>query len=100
MTYAYNPGPRFTRNSSYGNRVDPISGINGTFHSGQDFRAPAGTPIPAATPGTVIYSGYNDNLGNVVIVKNEAGGYSLYGHILDGNRAEIGQRVWPGDIVG
>ena len=100
MTYAYNPGPNFTRRSSYGKRVDPITGAEGKLHAGQDFKAVSGTPIPAATPGQVIYSGYNENLGNVVIVRNEAGGYSLYGHMLDGNRAEIGPRVWPGDIVG
>src|SRR5207237_5338297 len=100
MTNAYNPGSRFTLRSPYGNRTDPITGKEGKFHSGQDFAASAGTPIPAATSGVVVYSGYNENLGNVVIVRNNAGGHSLYGHMLDGKRAELGQRIWPGDMVG
>jgi murein DD-endopeptidase MepM/ murein hydrolase activator NlpD len=48
----------------------------------------------------VIYSGFNGNLGNVVIVQNDTGDYSLYGHMLVGNQAELGQRIWPGDVIG
>lgn len=99
MTKPYNPGPPFERNSAYGIRIDPISG-KPNHHAGEDFRAPAGTPIPAATSGQVVYSGFNEGFGNVVIVKNSAGGYNLYGHMLDGVRAKIGQLIWPGDAVG
>lgn len=90
MTNPYNPGSRFKLSSSYGERVDPFTGERRKFHSGQDFAAEAGTPIPAAASGTVVYSGFNKNLGNVVIVRNAAGDYSLYGHMLDGNRAKLG----------
>ena len=77
MTKAYNPGSRFTKRSSYGPRTDPMTGTQGAFHSGLDFAAPAGTPIPTATSGKVVYSGYNEMLGNVVIVQNDTGEYSL-----------------------
>ena len=100
MTNAYNPGSSFRFRSSYAPRIDPIGGRKATFHAGQDFSAPAGTPIPTATSGIVVYSGYNENLGNVVIVKNDTGDYSLYGHMLDGSRPELGQRIWPGDSIG
>jgi hypothetical protein len=100
MTNAYNPGSRFRLSSAYGKRIDPMTGIPGTFHSGQDFAAPAGTPIPSAASGKVVYSGYNTNLGNVVIIKNDTGGYSLYGHMQDGDRAELGRRIWQGDTIG
>ncbi|WP_081747805.1 M23 family metallopeptidase [Bradyrhizobium sp. URHA0013] len=50
-----------------------MTGELGKFHSGQDFAARAGTPIPAAAPGEVVCSGFNDNFGNTVIVRNEAG---------------------------
>jgi murein DD-endopeptidase MepM/ murein hydrolase activator NlpD len=99
MTNAYNPGPGFTRGSPYGDRIDPFSG-NVTPHAGQDFVAKAGTPIPAAASGRVVYSGRNDNLGNAVIVKNHAGGYSLYAHMLDGKQVGLGQLIWQGDTVG
>ncbi|WP_298243750.1 M23 family metallopeptidase [uncultured Bradyrhizobium sp.] len=100
MSDPYNPGPPFRRTSAYGRRKDPITGELGKFHSGQDFAARPGTPIPAATPGTVVYSGFNDNFGNTVIVRNEAG-YSLYAHMQEGSSMpKPGQRVWPGDIIG
>jgi murein DD-endopeptidase MepM/ murein hydrolase activator NlpD len=101
MSDPYNPGPQFHRTSPFGKRKDPLTGQEGVFHSGQDFRADAGTPIPAATSGVVVYSGFNKNLGHSVIVKNNAGGYSLYGHMQDGApKAEVGQQIWPEDIIG
>jgi hypothetical protein len=99
MTNAYNPGSQFRLSSPYGPRIHPQTGEE-EFHAGQDFKAPAGTPIPAATSGEVVYSGLNEGFGNVVIVKNYTGGYSLYAHMQDGDRAQLGQRIWPGDILG
>jgi murein DD-endopeptidase MepM/ murein hydrolase activator NlpD len=96
---AYNPGPGFKLRSAYGLRNDPKTGTE-KFHAGQDFRADAGTLIPAAASGKVVYSGFNELFGNVVIVKNDAGGYSLYAHMQDGARAELGRRVWQGDALG
>ena len=70
------------------------------FHAGEDFAAPEGTPIPAATPGEVVYSGFNENLGNTVIVRT-TNGYSLYAHMKKGApQAKMGQTIWPGDFVG
>lgn len=100
MSDPYNPGPAFGRTSSYGRRKDPITDELGKFHPGQDFAARPGTPIPAAAPGEVVYSGFNENFGNTVIVRNEAG-YSLYAHMQEGSpMRKPGQRVWPGDIIG
>lgn len=100
MSDPYNPGPGFRPTSAYGRRRDPITGKEGQFHTGQDFAARPGTPIPAAAPGEVVYSGFNENFGNTVIVKNEAG-YSLYAHMQDGSpMPKPGQRVWPGDVIG
>ena len=99
MTNAYHPGSRFSQNSPYGERIDPKTGKL-KLHAGEDFRAEAGTPIPAAASGEVVYSGLNEGLGNVVIVKNDAGGYSLYAHMQNGDRAELGRRVWQGDTLG
>jgi len=100
MTKSYNPGSQFTLHSRYGERTDPITGAPGKFHSGLDFTAAAGTPVPAAASGKVVYAGYNDRLGNVVIVRNDAGGYSLYGHMRDASQLGLGQRIWQGDTIG
>src|SRR5262249_38271953 len=89
----------FELRSPYGIRNDPTTGKE-QLHAGQDFRAELGTPIPAAASGTVIYSGFNSGLGNVVIVRNDAGGYSLYAHMQDGERVELGRRIWQGDTLG
>jgi murein DD-endopeptidase MepM/ murein hydrolase activator NlpD len=100
MTNAYNPGSQFRQRSPYGDRIDPLTRKKIEFHAGQDFGAPKGTPIPAATSGVVVYSGPNEGFGNLVVVKNDAGGYSLYGHMQDGGRAELGRRIWQGDTLG
>ena len=100
MSDPYNPGPPFRSTSAYGRRKDPFTGELGKFHAGQDFVARPGAPIPAATPGEVVYSGYNENFGHTVIVRNAAG-YSLYAHMQEGSpMPKPGQRVWPGDIIG
>jgi hypothetical protein len=75
MKNVYNPGAGFKLRSPYGLRSDPETGEE-KFHAGLDFRALPGTPIPAAASGKVIYSGSNALFGNVVIIKNDAGGYS------------------------
>src|SRR5260221_7107700 len=97
MTGPYNPGSQFKLKSPYGERTDPFNGNGTEFHAGQDFRAPPGTPITAATSGVVVYSGYNKGYGNVVIVKNDTGEYSLYGHMQDADHVALGQRIWLGD---
>jgi hypothetical protein len=100
MTVGYNPGPSFRLRSGYGPRKDPVAREKGEFHPGFDFSAAEGTPIPAATSGKVVYSGFNDDFGNVVIVQNVTGGYSLYGHMQGDDQVAPGQRVWRGDTIG
>jgi murein DD-endopeptidase MepM/ murein hydrolase activator NlpD len=67
------------------------------FHAGVDYRAPRGTPIPAQTPGEVVYSGYNEGYGNTVIVKT-TNGYGLYAHMDEPSQARMGDRIWPADL--
>ncbi|WP_428841075.1 M23 family metallopeptidase [Bradyrhizobium pachyrhizi] len=44
-------------------------------------------------------SGYNPGFGNTIIIKT-TNGYGLYAHMDEPSQARIGDRVWPGDIVG
>ncbi|MHC2468789.1 M23 family metallopeptidase [Bradyrhizobium embrapense] len=104
MTDRYRPyvpprPPRpFKRNSDYAPRMHPVLHVE-KFHAGVDYAAPHGTPIPAQTPGEVVYSGFNEGYGNTVIVKT-TNGYGLYAHMDEPPQVRMGDRVWPGDIVG
>jgi murein DD-endopeptidase MepM/ murein hydrolase activator NlpD len=74
---SYYPGTAFRISDAYGWRVDPRKNDGSLeFHSGIDFAAAAGTSIPAAYSGTVIYSSGkntpNSTLGYVVIIKSTA----------------------------
>ena len=69
MPNGYKPNFPFKVSSPYGDRSDPDTGIP-KFHSGLDYAAPAGTPIPTAASGVVVYSGRNSSFGNVVVVRN------------------------------
>lgn len=100
MSTRFQRNPGFTLRSRWGGRIDPISGEEKKFHSGHDYAAKAGTPIPAEIAGEVVYSGFNERLGNTVIVKHPTGGYGLYGHMQDGDRVQVGQPVWQGEVIG
>lgn len=56
-------------------------------------------PFRLKRPGEVVYSGFNEGYGNTVIVKTTNGG-GLYAHMDEPSQARIGDRVWPGDIIG
>ena len=66
MSSPYNPPRPFYPSSRYGRRINPVTG-EPQFHAGQDFAAPEGTPIPAATPGRVVYSGFNKGLATQLL---------------------------------
>jgi murein DD-endopeptidase MepM/ murein hydrolase activator NlpD len=82
-------------------------------HSGIDVPAPKGTPILAAGPGTVIWSGYGlyffrqqeqDPYGIAVAIKHDFGHegrslYTVYGH-MDESYVYRGQQVEAGEQIG
>jgi len=101
----YNPGSGFAQGSGYGNRPNPFSTGQTEFHGGTDYKAAAGTPIPVAANGRVIYSGYNAaGNGNAVIVEHVGADgskfYTLYGHMNGVDMPAVGQRVNAGDVIG
>jgi len=85
--------------SSFGWRVHPISG-NRALHAGTDIAAGCGTPIYAASAGTVEYAGWNGGYGYYVRI-NHGGGYSTaYGHIIAGGiLVGNGQQVGAGQNI-
>lgn len=70
--------------SSFGMRYHPIYHY-WKLHSGTDIAGQGcGAPIYAAHAGTVVYSGWNGDLGNFIQISHGDGTSSGYGHILSG----------------
>lgn len=96
MSTRFQRNPNFSLSSPWAQRVHPITGKD-KFHAGHDYVARAGTPIPAEQTGKVVYSGFNKGFGNVVIVENRGGTYSVYAHMQGGpGQAQVGQEVFRG----
>lgn len=91
------PVPGHTRISSdYGWRNCPYHGRE--KHSGIDIPAPYGTPVKAASGGTVIHSGYLGSYGNAVLIRHGNSLYTLYGHnsslvVRSGAKVSKGQTI-------
>ena len=82
-------------------------------HTGMDIKIPVGTPVIAAGPGKVTWSGYglfsgrydpDDPYGNAVMIRHDFGYkgqrlYTVYAH-LDSVAVEQDQYVETGDLLG
>ncbi len=84
--------------SNFGVRTSPFTGTP-VFHHGLDIVARSGTPVIATAPGTVVKSGFEALLGNVVVVDHGAGCRSVYAH-LSSRRVEEGAFVDRGEEMG
>ena len=94
------PLPGHTRVSSdYVYRLHPTLKVY-KWHTGIDLPAPKGTKIIAAADGKVIFSGWNNAYGNMVIIDHGNGLSSLYGHMSAITMKTTGQQVKAGDEVG
>jgi hypothetical protein len=95
--YTMWPLPGKTYISSYfGMRTDPVYGTQ-AFHNGIDIPAPTGTPVLSATSGTVVFSGWAGDYGNLVVI--ESGRYQfLYAH-NSRNLVQNGQQVVQGQKI-
>lgn len=78
-TYSW-PTPGYSRvTSDFGMRYHPILKVR-KLHTGIDIGAPSGVSILAADGGTVLYSGWNNAYGQMVIIDHGAGMSTLYAH--------------------
>ncbi|TAK06083.1 MAG: hypothetical protein EPO39_09685 [Candidatus Manganitrophaceae bacterium] len=81
-------------------RFHPILKINRP-HLGIDYAAPYGTPVMAASDGTVTFVGWNGGHGKTVIVQHRNGYSTLYGHLSSyGEGIRKGKKIEQGEIVG
>lgn len=71
----------------------------GRMHRGIDVAAPIGTPIVAAAPGVIEYSGWNSGgYGNMVEVRHPDGSMTRYAH-NSRNLVRVGQQVSQGEQI-
>ena len=73
---------------------------NGGYHMGTDIAAPQGTPMVAASAGTVKHAGWMDGYGNLVIIDHGGGVETYYAHIMpNGFNVRAGQSVSTGQVI-
>jgi len=68
------------------------------WHAGIDIRADIGTPVYAAAPGSVYFSGSARGYGRVVKIEHMNGFMSIYAHNLQ-NLVNVGDRVETGAVI-
>jgi murein DD-endopeptidase MepM/ murein hydrolase activator NlpD len=85
--------------SPYGYRRWPFDGKTRQFHSGIDIGARAGTPVRAAMAGRVNSAGWDNVLGNYVVITHHSGYRTMYGH-LSVIRVRSGAYVGTGERIG
>lgn len=89
---------KYRLSSLFGPRKDPFTGARSN-HTGVDMACPTGTPIVAASTGTVAFTGVSPVFGNYVIIRHANGYQSLYGH-MSKILAHKGQWVSQGSQIG
>ncbi|MEB3358175.1 MAG: peptidoglycan DD-metalloendopeptidase family protein [Synechococcales bacterium] len=71
----------------------------GRMHQGIDIAAPVGTPIYAAAPGVIEFSGWNSGgYGNMVDIRHPDGSKTRYAH-NSRNLVRVGQQVQQGQQI-
>ena len=68
------------------------------WHAGIDIRAEAGTPVYAAAPGTVYFSGWAKAYGRVVMIEHSNEFMTIYAHNLQ-NMVDVGDTVEAGTMI-
>jgi murein DD-endopeptidase MepM/ murein hydrolase activator NlpD len=74
------PLEKLRRTSNFGIRNDPFTGER-SFHSGVDLGCPVNTAVYAARTGKVVFTGYEGDYGQLVIIEHPHGYFSYYGHL-------------------
>lgn len=87
-----------TITSPFGARPDPFF-HRYAMHTGIDFRAVTGTPVPATAPGKVVEAGPMGGYGNMIEIDHGNGIHTRYGH-LSKIEVEVGETVRKGETIG
>jgi murein DD-endopeptidase MepM/ murein hydrolase activator NlpD len=84
--------------SPFGTRVHPILGVR-KLHTGIDISGGTGTPISAASGGTVILAQTYGGYGRAVVVDHGGGMSTLYAH-QSSIAVSVGEVVTRGEVIG
>ncbi len=84
--------------SGFGLRAHPIFGIL-KYHEGIDLKQKYGAPVRAACDGKVIFAGWAEGYGKLIILKHHKGYTTYYGH-LSKIKVRQGQYVYKGQVIG
>jgi murein DD-endopeptidase MepM/ murein hydrolase activator NlpD len=84
--------------STMGPRKDPITG-RPDYHSGLDIASERGQPVYATAAGTISFTGYRGNYGNLIVIDHGFGLETRYGHLLKSS-VKVGAKVQRGDVIG
>jgi murein DD-endopeptidase MepM/ murein hydrolase activator NlpD len=71
----------------------------GRMHQGIDIGVPSGTPIKAAASGTILYCGWEEGYGNLVVIDHGGNIATAYGH-QSSIAVTCGQHVDQGQTIG
>ncbi|MRR56396.1 MAG: M23 family metallopeptidase [Deltaproteobacteria bacterium] len=66
--------------SGVGWRLDPFGSGKPAYHRGTDIAVPIGTPVRSTRKGRVVHAGIHGGHGATVIIQNDDGDRTLYGH--------------------
>ena len=83
--------------SSYGRRIDPITGKR-RMHNGIDFAGAEGAPVHAVAGGVVVRSGKGHGYGNRVEIQHPDGYNTVYAH-NEKNLVKVGDVVTKGQEI-
>jgi len=93
------PIPNYSVTSDFGIRRHPITGqIH--FHTGVDLLSQTGDEkVHPVKPGVVVIAQYNEQYGNMVVVRHTNGVESLYGHLAN-MLVKVGDKVTNDSVIG
>ncbi|HQW67739.1 MAG TPA: peptidoglycan DD-metalloendopeptidase family protein [Gemmatimonadales bacterium] len=81
-------------------RLHPVLGVF-RKHEGIDYSAATGTPVRAASEGTIVRAGYAGGYGKLIEIRHRNGITTRYGHLsVIGANIRPGTRVSQGDLIG
>ena len=84
--------------SHFGYRKYPFTG-EVTLHEGMDIAAFPGTPVYAPAKGVVVFAGYKQGYGNVIVVDHGYELSTLYGHLSE-IMVSPQQKIHRGEVIG
>lgn len=86
------------KTSEFGTRKDPFNSKRKEFHKGIDVACSIGTDIRASRNGRVVFCGWEEGYGNLVIIEHEFGYQSYYGH-LGKFKVRVGDIVTTNQVI-